>query len=92
MVQSSFHVYQITFRPINGLGMALDCPFYVVKNAVMKYAWPAQTPSTNIILRTDIHVCVEEEEPVTKHKNTCETLILTFEVLLIHVLLQIYIP
>ena len=69
--------------------MALDCPLFVVKKAVIKYTYPAQTPSTRSIFKIDIHVYVEADDEVTKYKNTCDFKFLTIKMLLIHVLLKI---
>ena len=61
--------YQIALRPTNGLGMVFPAPPLDVKNDVMKNTCAAQTPNTRNILRTDIHVCVDAVDYVTKYND-----------------------
>ena len=74
------------FLPVNTF--ELELPFLVVKNEVMKYTCPAHTPRTKSILRMDIQVWVEADEAVTIFEMT-RVYALTFEVLLVHILLQV---
>ena len=56
------------FLAANGF-YCIGPPFGDEKNDVMKYTWPAHTPSTRNILRTDIHVWVLADDEVTRYND-----------------------